>query len=178
MNDFADLRRLVREGRRAERFTSTALCYDCGEADPIVLVAGSAPLRCYECTGRSAGRSRFEGHHVAGLGCGPTVLIPANVHRRLSQAEYDRAKPPRTRPRAPLQELHASLCGLVALTDALDGFPGATFTPPAGATVLTVPVAAAPGFRWIAGTDRSWFRESTTAPWQPCPRPYRATMRD
>ncbi len=80
----------TRQARRKRTLGKDARCTQCNENDHRVLVVGSNPLLCYECSARADGRPTTEWHHLAGrANSSACVLIPANTHRRLSDKQKD-----------------------------------------------------------------------------------------
>jgi hypothetical protein len=80
--------------RRANLFPPGARCEDCGERDPIVLDASNVcHILCAEHSAIRQGKSPTEEHHVAGWRYSAvTMVIPANMHRRLTAMQRVRAK--------------------------------------------------------------------------------------
>jgi hypothetical protein len=126
-----EIRRISRHARRAGKFPTDSKCASCPETDPIVLVEGSDPLRCYECQARGAGKSGVEADHFAGAANSPVTLrIPANVHRRRSDRQYDWPRATlENRDGNPLLKIAAMVRGwldyLQIIVDVLDVVPAA-----------------------------------------------------
>jgi hypothetical protein len=80
--------------RRAKLFPPGARCEDCGESDPIVLDAGNVcNILCAEHSAIRQGKSPMEEHHLAGWRYSAVVVvIPANMHRRLTALQRLRAQ--------------------------------------------------------------------------------------
>jgi hypothetical protein len=61
----------------------------CGESHLECLV-NLRPTRCYRCDRVSRGLPPVERHHIAGRNNDPlTIIIDANLHRRLSHLQYN-----------------------------------------------------------------------------------------
>jgi hypothetical protein len=80
--------------RRSQMFPPGARCEDCGEHDPIILDASNVcHILCAEHAAIRQGKSPLEEHHVAGWRYSAvTMMIPANLHRRLTALQRVRAK--------------------------------------------------------------------------------------
>jgi hypothetical protein len=76
--------RIVAEEARIATLPIGARCQDCETEDLTVLVPSSAPVRCYRDLAAAEGRPTMELHHVGGVPSPITVLVDANLHRRLS----------------------------------------------------------------------------------------------
>lgn len=74
---------MTRFERRRGLFPVDARCA-CGVGNPLVLVLGSDPVRCYSCDRIARRRPRREAHHVGGRPSPLIVAVPANLHRLLS----------------------------------------------------------------------------------------------
>lgn len=78
--------------RRAALLPDNASCQDCGESDALVLNCDERMILCAEHAAIRQGRSPIEEHHVAGRRYSAvTILVPLNVHRRLTVAQRLRA---------------------------------------------------------------------------------------
>jgi len=109
---------LAGERRRAD----AEFCIDCPERsldriDPVVLVVGSRPSRCYWHSELAAGRSGLQLHHMGGKPSPLTLLVNANTHRRLSLLQDLTWRAAGIEPGSPEAILIDSLA-LVALGDA------------------------------------------------------------
>jgi hypothetical protein len=85
--------------RRARLFPPGFRCEVCGEDDPIVLDSSNiCRILCADHAAIRQGRSPIEEHHVAGWRYSAiTLLVPANLHRRLTALQHVRAKQRRGR---------------------------------------------------------------------------------
>lgn len=136
-------------------------CIHCGERRLEAMLRSDV---CYEC---ALGRS-YEKHHLSGLQCGPSVLIPANDHRVLSVQQDRWPKHLRSRKRNYIDEASATILGLVNLNDLKEGPPFLRIhIPPSG--VVRVQLSDVPGFVHVLGSDKAWYRPNQLSPWQPCP---------
>jgi hypothetical protein len=81
----------TRRAKTQRRVGVGAACADCGKSAPEVpLVARSRPKRCYACYQIARGKKPTEGHDIAGKSNSPIKIeVPANVHRSLSEAQYE-----------------------------------------------------------------------------------------
>src|SRR5579875_1592079 len=107
-------RRLRHERRRAS--LESASCATCGEDRLPALVRTSRGVgHCYACRLHQQGKPALERHHLAGRKQSPiTVLLGANDHRVLSDAQLDWPARTRENPeRSPLLTLAALLRGIL-----------------------------------------------------------------
>src|SRR5579883_3368237 len=94
------LQTLHRALAREQRTPPDARCRLCGWSEPLALVAGQHPTRCYACDNRLGGGDGFERHHIAGVWNRPFLIqtVDANLHRILSDWQYDWPVDVRTNP--------------------------------------------------------------------------------
>jgi hypothetical protein len=79
----------VRRTVAARRVGENARC-GCGETETFALIDGRKPATCVECDRLKRGKSIMDRHHIAGRNNNPlTISIPANLHRLLSERQYD-----------------------------------------------------------------------------------------
>lgn len=79
--------------RCAAMLPANAACETCGVNDPLVLNSDDRMILCAECDAIRDGRSPMEAHHVAGRRYSAvTLLVPANLHRRLTAMQRVRAR--------------------------------------------------------------------------------------
>jgi hypothetical protein len=79
--------------RCAAMLPAGAACEACGVNDPLVLNSDDRMILCAECDAIRDGRSPIEAHHVAGRRhSAVTLLVPANLHRRLTAMQRVRAR--------------------------------------------------------------------------------------
>jgi hypothetical protein len=107
-----DERRAARRERHLRRLDARhPRCADCGETDPAALIRAGEAVRCYECACRAAGRPTSEAHHLFGrANDSGTAMVPANLHRRLSDEQRDWPQDTLRNPRrTPLREIAAAL---------------------------------------------------------------------
>jgi Zn ribbon nucleic-acid-binding protein len=79
--------------RCAALLPAGAACEACGEDDSLVLNSDDRMILCAECDAIRNGRSQNEKHHVAGRRYSAvTLLVPANLHRRLTAMQRVRAR--------------------------------------------------------------------------------------
>jgi len=83
MSAHPSARRIVAEEARIATFPVGARCQDCQTEDLTVLVS-SHPVRCYRHLAAAEGRSTTEVHHLGAIPSPLTVIVDANLHRRLS----------------------------------------------------------------------------------------------
>lgn len=109
-----EIARATRQRTRRRVLGNDAVCASCGWTDPAALTKGKDGVRCYECQCQARGRSGVEQHHHLGRVVGPaTIPVPGNIHRDLSDRQYDWPSEIRTNPeRDPLLWLAAALLGL------------------------------------------------------------------
>lgn len=104
----------VRKAKAQRRTGDGALCSDCGDNRPEMLVRNSRPKRCHKCYAIAKGRRDTEDHHLGGKANSPlTVRTPIKEHRTLSEAQYE--WPPGTLEnpdRSPLIGIAGSLRGV------------------------------------------------------------------
>lgn len=85
-----EIKKAARHARRAEKFPADAKCASCPESDPIVLVADSDPLTCYQCQELAAGKSGVEADHFGRrANSNHLYRLSANDHRRISEMQQD-----------------------------------------------------------------------------------------
>lgn len=85
-----ELNRIVRHARKMNRLGHDARCSQCGERDIRVLRKVRGMLLCADCHNNQSGRSVLEHHHIAGKKNDESwIAIPANLHSRLSDDQYD-----------------------------------------------------------------------------------------
>jgi hypothetical protein len=79
----------VRRAVASRRSGENARC-GCGEAETFALIEGREPATCVECDRVKRGEGIMYRHHIAGRNNSPlTISIPANLHRLLSERQYD-----------------------------------------------------------------------------------------
>jgi hypothetical protein len=83
MNEQTLIDRLCHVDRRRRQFPIGTAC-KCGEWNPLLLVYGSKPTRCYACLLDGRGFDPFEEHHEGGRPSEHKLLIPANPHALLT----------------------------------------------------------------------------------------------
>ena len=89
------LKRVVRTTRRKRTLGPDARCAQCGCADLSALVrrkhGQKYRILCYECAQGQDGKRTTERHHVVGHvnDKQATVEVPGNMHRALSDRQYD-----------------------------------------------------------------------------------------
>jgi hypothetical protein len=112
----AHVRRVVASRRVGEN----ARC-GCGEAETFALIEGREPATCVECDRLKRGESVMDRHHIAGRNNSPlTISIPANLHRLLSERQYDWPQGMLENPdRHALIRIAAMLQGFIDLLDCL-----------------------------------------------------------
>ncbi len=92
--DSNDVTRRASLMRRLQATFGDAACVDCGTDDVRVLNARGLrehedvrSVRCYECDSKRRGRTGCEEHHLIGRARpGATVILSANLHRRVTIA--------------------------------------------------------------------------------------------
>jgi hypothetical protein len=109
-----DIARATRRQKRQRTLGTEAQCSRCGWPDATALTKTGGEMLCYECQCLSQSRATLEQHHHLGRAVDPaTVPVPGNVHRDLSDRQYDWPAAVRTNPqRDPLLWLAAALFGL------------------------------------------------------------------
>lgn len=109
-----DIARAARRQKRQRTLGTQAQCRECGWSDAIALTKASNDVLCYECQCRHKDKATTEEHHHLGRAVDPaTIPVPGNIHRELSDRQYDWPHEVRTNPqRDPLLWLVAALCGL------------------------------------------------------------------
>jgi hypothetical protein len=112
----AHMRRAVASRRVGEN----ARC-GCGETETFALIEGRKPATCVECDRLKRGESIMDRHHTAGRNNSPlTISIPANLHRILSERQYDWPKRMLENPDGdPLIKIAAMVQGFIDLQDCL-----------------------------------------------------------
>ncbi|MAG37262.1 MAG: hypothetical protein CL878_13595 [Dehalococcoidia bacterium] len=161
-----NIRHLVQRERRLRALPKDARCATCGATEPWALIPTTrGRWRCYECHNGHP----TEAHHVAGLGRGPTVIIRANPHRLLSALQEGWPSSLRYRRRSPVQELSATALGLVQVADQFAGWPFQRLRLAPGQREVRIPLARAPAFNHVFGTDAAWYRPPGSGVWRPCP---------
>ena len=110
----SDLARAARAAKRQRTLGQAACCAACGYADPAALTKSDGRVVCYECRCAELGKATVEEHHHLGRAVDPsTVPVPGNLHRDLSDRQYDWPTPVRENPnRDPLLWLAAACLGL------------------------------------------------------------------
>jgi len=108
------LTRATRHTTRRRVLGPDARCDRCGWRDPVALTRGEDGTRCYECHRNAGQKTTVEQHHHLGRAVDPaTVPVTGNVHRDLSDRQYDWPPAVRRNPhRDPLLWLAAALFGL------------------------------------------------------------------
>jgi hypothetical protein len=110
----SDLARATRATKRQRTLGAEATCEECGCDDAAALTKTDGRVRCYECRCAEHGKATVEAHHHLGRAVDPsTVPVPGNLHRDLSDRQYDWPPEVRTNPqRDPLLWLAAACLGL------------------------------------------------------------------
>ncbi len=109
-----DLARAARATKRQRVLGKDAACEACGWDDAVTLTKTEGQILCYECRCAEQGQATVEAHHHLGRAVYPsTIPVPGNIHRELSDRQYDWPSEVRTNPqRDPLLWLAAALFGL------------------------------------------------------------------
>jgi hypothetical protein len=110
----------VRRAAAARRVGEDERC-GCGETETFALIEGRRPATCVECDRLKRGKSIMDRHHIAGKNNNPlTISIPANLHRVLSERQYDWPKRMLENPKGNLLiETAGMLQGFIDLQDCL-----------------------------------------------------------
>lgn len=108
------INRAAREAKRTRKLGPDAKCLNCAWRETQALCRTNDDVRCYECRQASKGKTTIEAHHHFGAAIDPaTIAIPGNVHRVLSDRQFDWPKELRMNPqRDPLLWLAAGMRGL------------------------------------------------------------------
>lgn len=109
-----DIARATRRQKRQRTLGTQAQCNQCGWSDTTALTKVSGDVLCYECQCLAQVKATVEHHHHLGRANDPaTIPVPGNIHRELSDRQYDWPVGLRTNPhRDPLLWLAAALFGL------------------------------------------------------------------
>jgi hypothetical protein len=109
------LGRAARRAKRQPKLGHDAVCAHCGWSEPSALIrCDDGTVLCYECLQRATGKQPVEAHHHLGRAVDPTTVnVPGNLHRDLSDRQYDWPAEMRRNPtRDPLLWLAAACLGL------------------------------------------------------------------
>jgi hypothetical protein len=108
------LRRATRHAKHQSKLGPDARCAHCGwSASTALIRSEDGTVVCYECHQLAAGRQPVEAHHHLGRAVDPTTVdVPGNLHRDLSDRQYDWPAEVRRNPsRDPLLWLAAACLG-------------------------------------------------------------------
>jgi hypothetical protein len=95
----AAINRAARKATGGRVLGNDPRCVRCRWRELIALTKSDGQVLCYECRSTQHGRMTVEKHHILGKDNDPaTVPVPGNLHRQLSDAQFDWPKTLRTNP--------------------------------------------------------------------------------